>query len=299
MKQVLRTAIAGLAFGLAAPLAAQDTVTAAAADPAAEELVFLSEEEEELQALEQEITDAFSLVGEAFKVDPLTAEQQARVPLAMEMANAIMPEGSFGVAVNDTIEPIMAMLGDAEMSDPRVRLAEISGVEPDDLTALTDESAQEALDIFDPSYAERNQRTSDTMVTLIRKLMDAVEPAYRQGMAQALAVRFEEAEMRELLAFFATPVGAKFAQQSFQVQHDPRLLGVMETMGPAFAKMIPEMVDELTTIETELGLARDFTELSTAERSRAARLIGKSVSELEALVPEVTEETEAGEEPVA
>ena len=311
MKRAMLLAGAGLALVLAAaPLAAQDAPMAAEAEAApeeqvdfasegepAEEFVFLTEEEEELAKLEEEMAATFGLMGALFEVDPLTPEQEARLPLAQDMARLIMPDGSFGAAMDSTMEPMMAMIIGEAGNDPRTRLAEISGVPAEELAALGDAEAQEALDIFDPQFAARQQRSKDLVVGMIGKLLDLVEPAYREALAGALAVRFDEGEMRELLAFFATPVGAKFAQESFLVQFDPRMIGVMQAMGPAFVKIMPEVMEEAGAIEAELGTARDFTELSAAERTRAARLLDKSASELDALVPEYTVEADE-EDPV-
>ncbi len=299
-KEIL--AAAGLAaFVCAAPLAAQEAAPPPApptAPSADEEVVFLTEEEEELRAIEQDMAEAFSLFGTLFKADPLTPEQEALLPVATEMARRIMPEGSFRTAMRETIDPMMTVIIGNLDSNPRVRLAEISGVGEGDLESLSDAEAQEALDIFDPQYAARNERITRAVTAMMGKLLEAVEPAYREGMARALARRFSEAEMRELLAFFATPTGGKFAAQSFLVQYDPQLMGVMEAMGPAAVKLVPELTEEFAAIEKDLGGSRDFSQLSGAERSRAARLIGKPVSELDALVPEVTATQGEGEDPV-
>ncbi|WP_285712749.1 DUF2059 domain-containing protein [Erythrobacter oryzae] len=305
---MIRKNILGLAASLAAlgfaapPLAAQEHPEAektADADNRKEEFQFLTEDEEAQQQLEQELAEAFAIFGELFKADPLTPEQEALLPLATQMAGHVMPEGSFRTAMDGMTGPMMdAMLGDPE-SSPRVRLAEISGVEAEELERLSDEDAQEALDIFDPQYAARTERTSKAFTGLMGKLMTAIEPSYREGLARAFAHRFDEAEMRELLAFFATPLGAKFAAQSFLVQYDPQIMGFMEALGPATAKLVPEITEEFAAIEAEFGGSRDFSQLSAAERRRAARLIGKSERELDALVPDVTEESEGeGEDPV-
>lgn len=304
---MIRNNILGLAASLAVlalaapPLAAQEhtaTGKAAGIENRKEEFVFLTEEEEAQAQLEQELAEAFSLFGELFKADPLTPEQEALLPLATQMAAHVMPEGSFRTAMDGVLEPMMeVVLGDPE-NGPRVRLAEISGVTAEDLERLSDEDAQEALDIFDPQFAARTQRTSAAFTGMMGKLMVAIEPAYREGLARAFTHRFEEAEMRELLTFFATPLGAKFAAQSFLVQYDPQIMGFMEAMGPAAAKLMPEMTEEFAAIEAEFGGSRDFSQLSAAERTRAARLIGKSERELEALVPEVMAEEDEVEDPV-
>lgn len=302
---MIRHAILGLAASLAAlalaapPLAAQEHGMAekTGSENRKEEFQFLTEEEETQAQLEQELAEAFSMFGELFKADPLTPEQEALLPLATRMAAHVMPDGSFRAAMDGVTEPMMEMmLGDPENS-PRVRLAEISGVAAEELERLSDEDAQEALDIFDPQFAARTQRTSEAFTGLMGKLMVAIEPAYREGLGRAFARRFDEAEMRELLTFFATPLGAKFAAQSFLVQYDPQIMGFMEAMGPAAAKLVPEMTAEFAAIEAEFAGSRDFSELSAAERARAARLIGKSERELDALVPEIMIESE-GEDPI-
>lgn len=295
---ILAAATGFAALALAPPLAAQETAPASEPVIEEEEIVFLTEEEEELQNLEKEMAAAFSVFGELFKAEPLTPEQEALLPLATDMARHIMPEGSFGTAMRDTIDPMMTMIMGNIDSNPRVRLSEISGVPTAALEGLSDDDAQEALDIFDPQFAARNERTAKVFTGMVGKLLDAIEPAYREGMARALTRRFNEAEMRELLAFFATPTGGKFAKQSFLVQYDPQLMGVMEALGPAAVKLVPEITEEFAAIESEFGTHRDFTELSNAERTRAARLIGKSVRELEALVPEVTTTQSDEEDPV-
>lgn len=301
---MIRHTILGLAASLAAlavsPLAAQDhgvTEKAAGTENNKDELQFLTEEEEALAQLEQELTDAFSIFGAMFKADPLTPEQEALLPLATQMAGHIMPEGSFRTAMSETMDPMMAMIADDAASTPRSQLAALSGVEMDHLEALSDEDAQETLDIFDPHYAARNAGTKAVFGRMVGKLLEAVEPAYREGLARALARRFDEAEMRELLAFFATPLGAKFASQSFLVQYDPQVMGVMDAMGPAAVKLLPDVTEELAAIGAEFGEGRKFSELSAAERSRAARLIGKSERELDALVPEIMIESE-DEDPI-
>lgn len=302
---MIRNNILGLAASLAAlalaapPLAAQEHGMAekTGSENRKEEFQFLTEEEEAQAQLEQELAEAFSMFGELFKADPLTPEQEALLPLATRMAAHVMPDGSFRTAMDGVTEPMMEMmLGDPENS-PRVRLAEISGVAAEELERLSDEDAQEALDIFDPQFAARTQATSEAFTGLMGKLMVAIEPAYREGLARAFARRFDEAEMRELLMFFATPLGAKFAAQSFLVQYDPQIMGFMEAMGPAAAKLVPEMTAEFAAIEAEFGGSRDFSKLSAAERSRAARLIGKSERELDALVPEIMIESE-DEDPI-
>jgi len=256
----------------------------------AEMMDFPTEEEEALQELEREITESFALFGELFQVEPLTPEQEELIPLAQQMTDIILPEGTFGLVMQDSLEPMFDTIMGAMASDPRFRLAEVTGVDSLDLDELEDEAAREALEIFDPEFAMRNEKMGDLVLELVSEMFSAMEPSYRTAYTRALATRFEEQEMRDLLVFFETPLGAKFAVNSFSIQYDPQMLGVMEQMGPAMVEVMPDMMERFSTFEEQFEKERKFSELSSAERDRAAQLLGKSVNELEALEPQDNDE---------
>lgn len=290
-----KTAIA-LALALsAAPLGAQDTGAEEvdlAEDGETGDMSPMEwdEDAEALAAFEREMAESFALFSELFPVEPLTPEQEARLPLAARMAGTIMPEGTFGKVMEESMAPMMGAIMNAVTADPRIRLAEVSGVEAQDLAGLEDAAAQEALDIYDPGFDRRTERMTGLIVDMMGQLFAAIEPAYRDAYARALATRFDEGEMRELLAFFDTPLGGKFARESLLVQYDPQMLAVMEQMGPAMVEILPGMMEGIAALEAEIESERRFGELSAAERARAARLIGKSEAELDALQPVEVEE---------
>lgn len=287
LKRAILSSSLALMLSASPVLAAQDNT---------EDFDFPTEEEEAMEAFEQEVTDAFAMFSELFKAEPLTAEQEALLPLANEMAIAVMPEGSFRLVMKDSVEPLFQSMMSAFADDPRFRLAQITGVEATDLDQINDETAQEALDVFDPEYAARNERMGVLIVDMLTEMFDAMEPAYRDAYASALTTRFDEAEMRALLAFFDTPVGAKFATASFNIQYDPQMLGIMEQMGPAMVEVMPRMMTSFENLEAEFVQERRFSELSTAERERVAQLLDKPVTELEALEPEPENEEAQAED---
>lgn len=283
-KTLATTAISAFALACSAPLMAQEE--GGAAETAEEEAPeFLTEDEEAMAEFEREMADAFSLFGDLFKVDPLSPEQEALLPLAEQMANVIMPEGTFALVMQDTMKPMMDAMMSGIASDPRLRLGALTGIDSADLVEMDDTQAQEALDIFDPEFSQRNEKMGTVVVEMVGEMFNAIEPAYREGYARALTTRFDEAEMNALLEFFETPVGGKFATASFSIQYDPQMLGVMEKMGPAMVEVMPDMMAGFAELEAEFAKERKFGELSEAERERAAALLGKSVSELEALQP--------------
>jgi hypothetical protein len=290
----LLSSAAALAL-FAQPAAAQE----APADGTVAEADFSNlDEDEVMDQLRAEIDAEFGVLAELFKVEPLTPEREARLPQAQEMTDLIFPVGTFGAMMKDAMDPMMGMVMTGVASDPRIRLSAVSGVGSDELADLSDEDAQEALDIFDPGFASRTSKLGDVTVEMIGRLFDAIEPTYRDALARAMTGRFDDAELAEALTLMQNPLVAKLAQQSFVVQYDPQMMAVMEQLGPALIEVMPGMMEEFADLEAELAdEGRNFTELSRAERQRAARLLGKSENELDALAPEAEqaeEETEDG-----
>lgn len=313
IRRAILTSTAGfsLAFGAAGAVLAQETPPPVYwSQDADEEEVDLSgdgevaseedfsnlDQDEILAELQAEIDAELGGIMDLFEVAPLTEEQEALLPLAEQMTGHILPEGTFGTIMSDAMDPLMTTIMGAITSNPRIRLSAVTGVDSYDLEELGDDEAQEALDIFDPGFEARTEQMTGMITEMMRRLFDALEPAYRDGMTRALTSRFDEAEMREALTILETPVGAKLAQQSFIVQYDPQMLGVMEQMGPALMQVMPGMMEDFGHLDAALeDDGRRFTELSAAERERAARLLGKSETELEALTPDAVEAADEDE----
>ena len=258
---------------------------------------FQSAEEEAMEEFEREIADAFSIFGAMFEADPLTPEQEALLPLATRMTEKVFPEGSFAVIMEESMGPMMSAMMSAVAGDTRAELSLLTGITSDELSELDDAAVEEAMNVLDPHLATRNERAGEVVIKMMGDMFEAIEPSYREALARAFTTRFDEAEMTELLAFFETPVGGKFAQQSILVQYDPQMMTMMEQMGPAMAEAFPAMMEGMIELAAEFPEARVFTELSAAERGRLAQLLGKGEAELEALSPEreeLEEDTEDG-----
>lgn len=276
-----RSMVAAAALALLAPAGAlaQDTA------PPETEIEFGSAMEEAQAELTREFDQLGSLFGKIFAAEPLTAEEEARLPLAVAMADHVFPAGSFAVVMEESMAPMMTAMMARLTDDPAVAVYNATGVPTEDLAALEEEDLQEALALFDPHYRARSERIGQMVVTLMGDLFEAIEPAYREGLSRAFATRFEAGEMEELIGFFRTPVGGKFARQSLLVQYDPQMLAIVEQLGPAMGEVMPGMLEEIVAIAEAYPEGRRFGELAAAEKARAARLLGRSEAELEALQP--------------
>ena len=235
-----------------------------------------------------------AMMSGLFQAEPLTAEQEARLPAATAIVGTMMPEGFYGEIMRDmmekTIRPMMAMF-----SEPDFILASRLTLDEAALAELSDAEKQELLTMLDSAWDQRADTMVDALVSNMGGAFAAVEPPVRAGLAKAYAVRFDEAQLADISAFFATPTGGEFARQSMALFADPQVMGAtMEAM--------PEMIGSFTEMETAMEAAleslpaeRDYADLSLAQRARMADLLGVEPDALDDMVIPHGE----GEEPEA
>lgn len=256
----ITTSLLALGLAAAAPAAAiaqskneQPTKADAQAEPS----------EKEVAAMMQSI----------FKVEPLTAEQQSRLPQAQKLIARIMPPGTMGKMLggmyDKLVGPIMKMAGDASASDAAREL----GVEAEELE-LEDEEAARILAILDPVWKERQEAEMAAMQRAMSAVMTAMEPGMRKGMSEAYAIAFTSAELTDIDRFFATPSGATYAAKSYALASDPRLMA-------AAMEGLPQMMAQFKTMEEETKAAsakfpprRGYADLTPAQREEIAKLTG-------------------------
>ena len=214
-----------------------------------------------------------AMMSGLFQAEPLTAEQEARLPAATAIVATMMPEGFYGEIMRDmmekTMRPMMAMF-----SEPDFLLASRLTLDEAALADLSDAEKQELLTMLDSAWDQRADTMVDALISNMGGAFAAVEPPVRAGLAKAYAVRFDEAQLADISAFFATPTGGEFARQSMALFADPQVMGAtMEAM--------PEMIGSFTEMETAMEAAleslpaeRDYADLSLAQRARMADLLG-------------------------
>lgn len=261
MKRMLFSAGAAFALITTAPLSAQD----ASADPAPEEL--------------EQVMD---MMGEMFPVEPLTPEEEARLPQAQRIVALVIPEGTMaeimGGIIDDMLKPIMTMGG----SGAKTALAQEIGVSPFELD-LTEEEAAEIVTVFDPAWAERQEREFEAFPQIMREMMALMEPGMRKAMSEAYAARFSTSELDGIEAFFATDIGAKYARESFAMASDPRMMGASMEALPAMMQAMGDMEARVEQSTADLPEVRAYGDLTPAERALVIEATGFTDEELRSM----------------
>lgn len=228
-------------------------------------------------------------LGAQLTVEPLTAEQQARLPQARAVVERIMPPGTVQQMLGGMFDGLLAPVQPGANESVTV-ITQRFGY---DLTA-NQADADEAATILDPNWSERFRRESAIMPAIMGRMMTTIEPVLRSTMAELYAVHFTNEELTGIDAFFATPIGASYAQKSFGMASSPRLTRSIVTQA------MPQMYASIASMETDLAAAtaglppeRSYADLSKTERARLGQLLSLGEDELAAYLESPTAEEAA------
>lgn len=271
MKRPIIAALSGLTLAMMATPAAAQT----------------GEESGATAATAQELDAIGSLFGDMFgAAEPLSPEQEARLEAAMQVVTKLFPVGTYTKMMEESLAPMMDQIMGSVAGSPALQLSALTGLDPLMLSTIEDERLTSAIALLDPAASERNAAMSGAMMDLIGEVMVDLEPAYRSGLARAYAVRFSAEELSDLGAYFATPVGEKYASESFLIFADPQVMASMNEMMPAMMNRMPAMIEMMGSAAAEFPVGRTFSALKPQERAQLAELLGVSEEELATIEPE-------------
>ena len=288
IKRALIAAPFSLALLVSAPLAAQD-------DGAQADDVMIADEGEMSEAAPDFMEGLAGLFGEMFKVEPLTAEQEARLPIAQSIAAKVLPDGAMGELFKTMTGGFMGPM--MEMGPPPASetVAKGLGVSTYELY-LEDAEMAEVAKLFDPAYEERGKREQAAAMDQIGTIMAVMEPSMRKAMAELYAIRFEASELADLDAFFSTSTGTKYARESYAMASDPRIMAASMEAMPQMMGTIGGMDAAIAEATADLPAKRAFADLSKREKARIVALTGLSEAEIEERIAMAAEMATAFEE---
>ncbi|OYX64630.1 MAG: hypothetical protein B7Y88_11065 [Sphingomonadales bacterium 32-64-17] len=229
-------------------------------------------------------------LGEMFPVEPLTPEQEARLPAATALVEKIIPPGTMGEMVTGMFDGFLSPIRAIEGNEGKPPLAKLLGVSRGQLASVGGEAAARAATMLDPDWQLREEREAEAMPRAMNAMMSALEPAIKSAMAEMYAIHFDADELRDIDVFFSTESGAAYARKSFVMTADPRFAGVMMEAMPEMMAGVANMQAELQAATADLATPRSWYELEPAEQDKLAGMLGMSREELEASMSSVDAE---------
>tara|TARA_B100000378_G_scaffold236733_1_gene203674 strand:- start:350 stop:1150 length:801 start_codon:yes stop_codon:yes gene_type:complete len=232
---------------------------------------------------QQRLEEISSMMSNLFVADPLTAEQEARLPAAQAVVGAMMPDGFYGTMMADIVDkmmrPMMTMF-----SSPEIILSARLDLDEEAIGQLTEAEQAEISAMLDPAFDQRVDAIIGVMTEKMGGMFAVMEDPMREGLSKAYAVRFDDNQLADIATFFATPTGSAYAKESMALFSDPQVM-------QASMKALPAMMSSFGNIETAMeetmaNLPEEaaYSDLTAAQRQRLAELLGIEPEDLSEVI---------------
>ena len=221
-----------------------------------------------------------------FTSEPLTAEQEARLPAAKALIDVMMPEGFYADMMNEmmssTMAPLLDMMSGAGAAD--MVIASRLMVDPQVTASLSDAEKAELAGLLDPSFGERGGIIQNMFNDIMFEAAVLIEPGFKEGMAKAYAIRFDDAQLADIAAFFETPTGTLYAQENIKLMADPQVMSASMQAMPQMMQQFGDMGAQIEAAMAALPPERNVEDFTAEERRRMAQLLGVDANTLEDVV---------------
>lgn len=230
--------------------------------------------------------DVMELMAGMFQAEPLTPEQEARLPAAEALVAVMMPDGFYAEMMGDMTDSMIGTITGMFNGEAGAGMVLQSRVDlqREQLEALSDEERIELAALLDPAFEQRAAVVGDMMRGVMGDVAAVFEPLYREGLAKAYAARFDAEQLSDIAAFFATPTGRVYATESMKLLADPQVMSASTQALPAMMGSLGDIAANLEARMAELPPENGWADLTPAQRARMAAVLGVAEAELGASV---------------
>lgn len=222
----------------------------------------------------QDRMDEFAgMMAGLFQTEPLTGEEQARLPAAQYVVGKMMPDGFYGKMMSDMMDkmmrPMMSMI-----ASPEFVLGSRLEIDQETLAGLGEAEQIEVVAMLDPAYDQRVDVIVSVVTGKMAGMFSAMEGPMREGFSKAYAVRFDDAQLADIGAFFSTPTGGVYAKESMALFADPQVIQASMQALPAMMSEFGDMETAMKEAMASLPSERQYADLTPEQRNRLAALLG-------------------------
>ena len=218
-----------------------------------------------------------------FQTEPLTEEQNTRLPAAQAVVGEMMPDGFYGEMMagmmDKMLRPMLTMF-----SQPEFVLGARLTVDAEAIEALEEAEQAELTAMLDPAYEARGDAMVAVLTSRMGGMFTAMEGPMREGLSKAYAVRFDDAQLADIAAFFATPTGGEYARESMALFADPQVMQASMQALPAMMSGFGDIESAMREAMAALPAERGYGDLTEAQCERMAELLDVDPAQLADLV---------------
>jgi hypothetical protein len=186
----------------------------------------------------------FDLFDKLFPPQP--DPDPARFAMAQGAVGAMWPDGSYGKMMTGMLDGMVDRAMTMKASDLEALSGKASAKDADaddDSPSLHDLAASS-----DPHFDERVAEIRTAVDEEIGKVSTVIDPRIREGLARTMARRFDQAQLADINAFFATPTGRAFAGQYMQMWMSPDTMRSIFKSVPELMTLMPEMMAKVKAV---------------------------------------------------
>ncbi len=181
---------------------------------------------------------------------PQPEPEPARLALANNVMTGFMPAGSFSRMTDQMTDNLMLGIYDRMMAMTGTELSNAVGMPiatgPDAALTLRQKASK-----GDPMFEARIKAYAGAFKDQMRETMALVEPRMRQGMARAMARRFDATQLADLNRFFASDTGRAFGHDMLLLWIDGDVYrGVFATL-PEMMRAMPKSAERFAAIDKQ------------------------------------------------
>jgi hypothetical protein len=204
----------------------------------------------------------------------------------------MMPDGFYGEMMGGMMDkmlrPMLSMF-----SQPEFVLGARLAIGAEAIEALGEDEQAELTAMLDPAYEARGDAMVEVLTLRMGGMFSAMEAPMREGLSKAYAVRFDEGQLADIAAFFATPTGSEYARESMALFADPQVMQASMQALPAMMNGFGDIESAMREAMAALPAERGYGDLTGAQRQRMAELLDVDPAQLGDLVnpPKPLDET--------
>lgn len=182
----------------------------------------------------------------------------ARLALARQATMTMFPKGTLATAmtgfVNRTADRVLDMseADFAAMIPPGVESKAKGGKAKKAKAPPSTEPLRVTLARKEPNFEAKLAAIRAFAGVMFVKFGDAAEPKFREGMARALARKFDDRQFAEIQAFLATPTGAAYGREMVALWFEPDVIRGTFQIFPELMKMAPDIAKDGAALDAQL-----------------------------------------------
>lgn len=192
--------------------------------------------------------------------------EPVRLAAARQMSMIMLPKDAYAEALNGFVDRTAERVLDLSEAD----LAEMMPPSPPRKGEKAKLPSRVPLRTMlaekEPNFDAKLAAGKAFARTMFGKFGGVMEPRFRDGLARAMARKFDAAQLAEINAFLATPTGAAYGRQMLGLWFEPEVMRGSFEAFPEMVKLMPDMMKDAAAMDVTMKKGKDKGKGATEQK---------------------------------